>query len=73
MKVPLQRCILYNNYIQGYCGERKFLILLGMKTKREESIQDILTSFEAMADIILGQLKLLERFMKGGNDRENEH
>jgi phosphate transport system protein len=43
-----------------------------MKTKREESIQEILTSFEEMADIILGQLKLLERFMKGGNDRENE-
>jgi phosphate transport system protein len=43
-----------------------------MKTKREESIQDILTSFEEMADIILGQLKLLERFMKGGSDQEHE-
>ena len=43
-----------------------------MKTKREESIQDILTSFEALTYIILCQRKLLERFMKGGNDQENE-
>jgi phosphate transport system protein len=49
-----------------------FLILSGMKTKREESIQDILTSFEEMADIILGQLKLLERFMRQGNPQELE-
>jgi phosphate transport system protein len=47
-------------------------ILKGMKTKREESILDIITSFEEMADIILGQLKLLERFMKEGNDKEHE-
>jgi phosphate transport system protein len=43
-----------------------------MRTKREESIQDIITSFEEMADIILCQLKLLERFMKGCNEKENE-
>jgi len=43
-----------------------------MKTKREESILDIMTSFEEMADIILGQLKLLEKFMKGGNEKEHE-
>jgi len=43
-----------------------------MKTKREESIEDILLSFERMADLILGQLKLLERFMKEGNEQEHE-
>jgi phosphate transport system protein len=43
-----------------------------MKTRREESIQDILTSFEDMADKILGQLKLLEKFMKGGNEQEQD-
>jgi phosphate transport system protein len=34
-----------------------------MKTKREESILDILATFEEMADTILAQLKLLEKFM----------
>jgi phosphate transport system protein len=34
-----------------------------MKTKREESILDIIATFEGMADIILGQLKLLEKVM----------
>jgi phosphate transport system protein len=34
-----------------------------MKTKREESIQDIISTFEEMADIILGQLTLLEKYM----------
>jgi len=43
-----------------------------MKTKREESIQDIITSFEEMADIILGQLKLLERYMREGNEQEQK-
>ena len=36
-----------------------------MKTKREESIEDIITTFEEMADIILGQLKLLEKIHGG--------
>jgi phosphate transport system protein len=34
-----------------------------MKTKREESILDIITTFEEMADIILKQLTLLEKYM----------
>jgi phosphate transport system protein len=34
-----------------------------MKTRREESISDILKSFEEMADLILSQLTLLEKFM----------
>jgi len=34
-----------------------------MKTKREESILDIIASFEIMADIILAQLSLLEKYM----------
>lgn len=36
-----------------------------MKTKREESILDIIASFEEMADSILSQLKLLEQYMAG--------
>ncbi|MBK7709629.1 MAG: hypothetical protein IPN67_01445 [Bacteroidales bacterium] len=43
-----------------------------MKTKREESILDIIKSFEEMADIILGQLKLLERFMRETDKNEHE-
>lgn len=34
-----------------------------MKTKREESILDIIATFEEMADTILAQLKLLEKYM----------
>jgi len=34
-----------------------------MKTKREESILDIIETFEEMADTILAQLKLLEKYM----------
>jgi phosphate transport system protein len=34
-----------------------------MKTRREESITDILKSFEEMADLVLSQLALLEKFM----------
>jgi phosphate transport system protein len=41
-----------------------------MKTKREESILDIIGTFEEMADIILGQLKLLEKFMAGPKEEE---
>jgi phosphate transport system protein len=42
-----------------------------MKTKREESILDIIATFEAMADIILSQLTLLERYMSitDGNEQ----
>ena len=34
-----------------------------MNTKREQSIQDIEKSFEEMSDLVLGQLKLLEKIM----------
>jgi phosphate transport system protein len=41
-----------------------------MKTKREESILDIIASFEEMADIILVQLTLLEKYMAGPEEEE---
>jgi phosphate transport system protein len=41
-----------------------------MKTKREESILDIITSFEEMADTILTQLTLLEKYMSGTDKEE---
>jgi len=34
-----------------------------MKTRREESVIDILKNFEEMADLVLSQLTLLEKFM----------
>jgi phosphate transport system protein len=42
-----------------------------MKTKREESILDIMATFEAMADVILSQLTLLERYMSGREEEEH--
>lgn len=41
-----------------------------MKTKREESILDIIATFEEMADTILAQLKLLEKFMDEQREEE---
>ena len=41
-----------------------------MKTKREESVQDIVSTFEQMADTILIQLKLLEKYMDGDDEKE---
>jgi len=41
-----------------------------MKTKREESILDLIATFENMADTILGQLKLLEKYMAGPGEEE---
>jgi phosphate transport system protein len=41
-----------------------------MKTKREESILDIIATFEEMADIILIQLTLLEKYMTGPDEEE---
>jgi phosphate transport system protein len=41
-----------------------------MKTKREESILDIITTFEEMADTILKQLTLLEKYMTGPDSEE---
>jgi phosphate transport system protein len=41
-----------------------------MKTKREESVQEIINTFEQMADTILIQLKLLEKYMDGEDEKE---
>jgi phosphate transport system protein len=41
-----------------------------MKTRREESILDIIASFEEMADLILVQLTLLEKYMSGLEEAE---
>jgi phosphate transport system protein len=43
-----------------------------MKTKREESILDIIATFEEMADLTLNQLSLLEKFMAGLIEEERE-
>ena len=43
-----------------------------MKTKREESILDIIATFEEMADIILVQLTLLEKYMSGPEEEERK-
>jgi phosphate transport system protein len=44
-----------------------------MKTKREESILDTITSFEDMANLTLSQLMLLEKYMslKEGTEKED--
>jgi phosphate transport system protein len=44
-----------------------------MKTKREESILDIVSTFEEMADTILHQLVLLEKYMEGTLVSEKEN
>jgi phosphate transport system protein len=41
-----------------------------MKTKREESVLETIKSFEEMADTILAQLILLEKFMQSQDDDE---
>ena len=41
-----------------------------MKTKREESVLDIIATFEEMADLILVQLTLLEKCMSGTEEEE---
>jgi phosphate transport system protein len=41
-----------------------------MKTMREESILNIIATFEEMADTILAQLKLLEKYMDEKGDEE---
>lgn len=43
-----------------------------MKTKREESVLDTIRSFEEMADTILAQLKLLEKFMQSQDEGERK-
>ena len=41
-----------------------------MKTRREESILDIIATFEEMADTVLEQLKLLEKYMDEPGEQE---
>ncbi len=43
-----------------------------MNIKKEQAIQDFLTSFNEMADLVLAQLTLIEKLMTGGNQKENE-
>jgi hypothetical protein len=43
-----------------------------MKTKREESILDILATFEELADLVLVQLTLLEKYMADLNGEEQQ-
>ena len=42
-----------------------------MRTKREESILDIIATFEEMADTILTQLTLLEKYMAGTEEERD--
>jgi phosphate transport system protein len=44
-----------------------------MKTRREESVSDILKSFEEMADLVLNQLTLLEKFMSLNDSGEGKN
>lgn len=44
-----------------------------MKTRREESLTDILKSFEEMANLVLSQLTLLEKFMSSRDDNESKN
>lgn len=41
-----------------------------MKTRIEEVVQDIVNSFEEMADVVLSQLTLVDRYMSG-NDKSS--
>ena len=43
-----------------------------MSTKKEQSIQDIMTSFSEMADLVLAQLNLNEKLMTGNDKTELE-
>jgi phosphate transport system protein len=43
-----------------------------MKTKRDESILDIIATFEEMADIVLIQLTLLEKYMAEPKEEEQD-
>ena len=43
-----------------------------MSTKKEQSIQDIMNSFNEMADLVLAQLNLIEKLMTGNDKTEQE-
>jgi len=42
-----------------------------MKTKREETVIEIINTFEEMSDLVLTQLTLLEKYMAKTNDEEH--
>jgi phosphate transport system protein len=44
-----------------------------MRTKRDESVEDIINTFREMADTILGQLKLLEKIMNDPGSAGNSN
>ncbi len=43
-----------------------------MSTKKEQSIQEIMSNFQEMADLVLEQLSLIEKLMNGENDNDNK-
>jgi phosphate transport system protein len=44
-----------------------------MKTRRDESVTDILKSFEEMANLVLSQLSQLEKLMSSGNSIDSKN
>jgi phosphate transport system protein len=43
-----------------------------MSTKKEQSIQEIMSNFQEMADLVLTQLNLIEKLMTGEEAKENK-
>ncbi len=43
-----------------------------MSTKKEQSIQEIMSSFNEMANLVLAQLNLIEKLMSGNTSEEQE-
>ncbi len=43
-----------------------------MNTKKEQSIQEIMNSFQEMADLVLDQLSLIEKLMTGNESQQQE-
>lgn len=43
-----------------------------MSTKKELSIQDVMNSFREMADLVLDQLRLIEKVMLSGDNQEKD-
>ncbi len=43
-----------------------------MSTKKEQAIEDIMSNFQNMADLVLGQLSLLEKLMAGEDKSNND-
>jgi phosphate transport system protein len=43
-----------------------------MSTKKEQSIQEIMSNFQEMADLVLAQLSFVEKLMTGEDENENK-